>query len=486
MSTHTLDTASAPARARVASQSALLALITRLHFYIGLFVGPFILVAAVTGTLFVLTPQIENLLYADQLHSTSTGPAQPLASQVRAAQERIGPGPRLFAVRPAPAPGDTTRVMFTQPGMGDSESRALFVDPVTLDIKGDMTVYGTSGTLPFRTTLDYLHRNLMLGELGRNYSELAASWMWLATLGGLVLWWAGRRRKAAANQIAAQARSPRLRARRWHSLLGLWLALGLLFLSATGLTWSNWAGGRVDQLRAQLGWITPAITLKLPGAAASAGAAGPAMGGGEHAHHHGGMQMGGGTMAAPMAAPQDPARDFDRILQTARQGGIDSTQLEIRPPRSADQAWMVREVDRSWPTQVDTIAIDPTTYTITSRADFDTFPLIAKLIRWGVDMHMGILFGWPNQLLMGAIGLALSAMIVLGYRMWWLRRPAAGAGAQTLTQSWTALGWPTRIAVLAVAAALGWCLPVMGVSLLAFLVVDVLRSWRLQLPTRRA
>ncbi|MGE8620953.1 MAG: PepSY-associated TM helix domain-containing protein, partial [Achromobacter spanius] len=325
----------------------------------------------------------------------------------------------------------------------------------------------------------------MLGALGRNYSELAASWMWLAPLGGLVLWWAGRRRKLAANQVAAQARSPRLRARRWHSLLGLWLALGLLFLSATGLTWSNWAGGRVDQLRAQLGWITPAITLKLPGAAA-----GPAMGGGEHAHHHGGMQMGGGGMTAPMAtptpAPQDPARDFDRILQTARQGGIDSTQLEIRPPRTADQAWMVREVDRSWPTQVDTIAIDPATYTITSRADFDTFPLIAKLIRWGVDMHMGILFGWPNQLLMGAIGLALSAMIVLGYRMWWLRRPAAGAGSQTLTQAWAALGWPARIAALAVAAALGWCLPVMGVSLLAFLVVDVLRSWRLQLPTRRA
>ncbi|KAG1437818.1 hypothetical protein G6F57_020100 [Rhizopus arrhizus] len=75
--------------------------------------------------------------------------------------------------------------MFTYPGLGDSESRALFVDPVTLDIKGDMIVYGTSGTLPFRTALDYLHRNLMLGEVGRNYSELAASWMWLATLGGL-------------------------------------------------------------------------------------------------------------------------------------------------------------------------------------------------------------------------------------------------------------------------------------------------------------
>lgn len=462
MSTQTLDSPAASPRARSASGSALLALITRLHFYIGLFVGPFILVAAVTGTLFVLTPQIENLIYAEQLRTPSTGPARPLADQVQAAQSRIGPGPRLFAVRPAPGPGETTRVMFTQAGMGDSESRALFVDPVTLDIRGDMIVYGTSGTLPFRTTLDYLHRNLMLGDLGRNYSELAASWLWLATLGGVVLWFAKRGRDKAA-----ASRSPRLRARRWHGLLGLWVGIGLLFLSATGLTWSNWAGARVDQLRAQLGWITPSVSVKLPGAA---GGMAPQ---GEHADHHAGHH----DHAAMAPAADNIPAGFDRVVLAARQGGIDSSQLEIRPPRAADQAWLVREVDRAWPTQVDTIAVDPTTYAITSRADFDTFPLIAKLIRWGVDMHMGILFGWPNQLLMAAIGIALTTMILLGYRMWWLRRPAAGAAGQTLTHAWADLSWPGRIAAAVVALALGWCLPVMGVSLLAFLAVDVLR-WR--------
>lgn len=463
MSTQTLDPAALPARARTASGGALLALVTRLHFYIGLFVGPFIMVAAVTGTLFVLTPQIEAWLYADQLHTNSAGQAQPLARQVEAAQARIGAGPRLFAVRPASAAGDTTRVMYSQPGLGDSESRALFVDPVTLDIKGDLIVYGTSGTLPFRTTLDYLHRNLMLGALGRNYSELAASWLWIGTLGGLALWFVSRKR----NDAAVAARSPRLRTRRWHGLLGLWLAIGLLFLSATGLTWSNWAGGRVDQLRAQMGWITPSVSLALPAAGAAAAPAAT----GEHAHHHVGMHDPGVTRV------QASAGDIDRVLAAARQGGIDARELEVRPPRAPGQAWMVREVDRSWPTQVDTMAIDPATYAITSRADFDTFPLIAKLIRWGVDMHMGILFGWPNQLLIAAIGVALTVMIALGYRMWWLRRPTAAVG-QTLSEAWRALGWPMRGAVLAVALVLGWCLPVMGASLLAFLAVDVLRSVR--------
>lgn len=461
MSTQTLDSPAASARPRAAGGSALLALITRLHFYVGLFVGPFILVAAVTGTLFVLTPQLESVIYADQLRTTSTGAARPLADQVEAAQRRIGPGPRLFAVRPAPGPGQTTRVMFTQPGMGDSESRALFVDPVTLEIKGDMTVYGTSGTLPFRTKLDYLHRNLMLGAVGRNYSELAASWLWFATVGGMVLWFARRGRDKAA-----AARSPRLRARRWHGLLGLWVGIGLVFFSATGLTWSNWAGGRVDQLRAQLGWITPSVSLKLPGAGGMAMAPG-----GEHAHHHGGQH----DPAAMAPAANNVPASFDRVLQAARAGGIDSSQLEIRPPRADGQAWLVREVDRSWPTQVDTIAVDPASYAITSRADFDTFPLIAKLIRWGVDMHMGILFGWPNQLLMAALGIALTAMIVLGYRMWWLRRPAPGAPGQTLTQAWRELSWPGRTMAVGVALALGWCLPVLGVSLAVFLAVDIVR-----------
>ncbi len=77
-------------------------------------------------------------------------------------------------------------------------------------------------------------------------------------------------------------------------------------------------------------------------------------------------------------------------------------------------------------TQVDTVALDPRDLSIVSRADFETFPLIAKLIRWGIDAHMGILFGWPNQLLMAGLGLALVVTTLLGYRIWWRQRPGAG------------------------------------------------------------
>ncbi|WP_233238791.1 PepSY domain-containing protein [Bordetella sp. LUAb4] len=471
--------ASAPggeaAIARPPTQSAFVALLTRLHFYVGLFVGPFILVAAVTGTLFVLTPQIESRIYADALYTDATGPAHSLTEQIAAASTVIGPDDTLFSVRPAPRPGMTSRILFSEPRLqATAEQRAIFVDPVTLAIKGDMNVYGTSSTLPFRTTLDFLHRNLMLGDLGRNYSELAASWLWFAALGGIILWWQASRRERLARRPATGTRA---RLRRWHSVIGLWIAIGLFFLSATGLTWSRWAGGNIDVAREKLGWVTPPLSTRLTpqamgGMPAMAGAANEA-----HDDHGGHAGHGGHTMPnTPVST--DYATRFDAIERSARQAGIDATDIEIRPPRKPDQAWTVRETDRAWPTQVDAIAIDGRDLSVVGRSDFATFPLIAKLIRWGIDTHMGILFGWVNQVLMALFGIALSAMVVLGYAMWWRRRPAPGAPVLTVTQAWTRLGHGARGGIAALAVAVGWALPALGVSLLVFLLVDIAR-WRL-------
>ena len=80
-------------------------LLRRLHFYVGLFVGPFIFFAALTGTLYVATPQLENILYRHALHTDSVGELQPLAEQIAVAEKNIGTELRLYAVRPWPGCG---------------------------------------------------------------------------------------------------------------------------------------------------------------------------------------------------------------------------------------------------------------------------------------------------------------------------------------------------------------------------------------------
>ncbi|GAB7259739.1 PepSY-associated TM helix domain-containing protein [Dickeya ananatis] len=448
---------------------AMLALLMRLHFYIGLFVGPFIFIAALTGTLYVLTPQIETKLYSQQLFTDTSGTPQLLSQQIAAAAHALGDKAqyaRLTAVRPAPGAGQTTRVMYSLPELGPSESFAVFVDPVSLDIHGALTVYGTSGILPFRTALDYLHRNLLLGDIGRHYSELAASWLWIAALGGGYIWLSTRKAQPRSRRRSTSDRQSPVRQRqglrRNHTSLGLLLLLGLLFFSATGLTWSRWAGDNVAQLRAVLGWQTPSVNTHLdsvPNTPAS-----------PHAEHH--------MMSMPeMPSPVTP-QIFDNVLAAARDAGIDAGKIEIRPSLKPQRAWTVSEIDRSWPTQVDAVAVDPTTFHVIDKVRFADYPLAAKLTRWGIDAHMGVLFGLPNQLLLAAFGLGLCCLIVWGYRMWWIRRPTYDSPrnpAQTLTTAFLQLAVPLRLLVLIISGVLMVSLPVMGVSLVLFLVVDI---WR--------
>jgi uncharacterized iron-regulated membrane protein len=436
------------------TRQPLLVLLIRLHLYVGLLVGPFIFIAALSGLIYALTPQLEDRIYSEQLYTDSIGEPLPLARQIEVAQGHIGEAVTLSAVRPAPRPGTTTRVMFRAANAGASESRAVFIDPVSAEVRGDLLVYGTSGVLPLRTWLDQFHRSLLLGEPGRLYSELAASWLWVAALGGLALWLTRRRRQPSSGPM----RSPRLR--RWHATLGLWLLIGLLFFSATGLTWSRWAGDNIGVARAALGMSTPSVSTALGDQTASLVD--------EHAHHS-------GTEMTPVQSGDAASGDrayFDAVLAAARSAGIDAGKVEIVPATGPDRAWTVTEIDRSWPTQVDAVAIDARTLRITDRTDFSTFPIAAKLTRWGIDAHMGSLFGLANQLLLAVTALGLATLVAVGYLMWWRRRTPVHR--VSLLQALAALPPRALGMTVLIAVLFGICLPVLGASLLLFLAGDVL------------
>ncbi|WP_437216424.1 PepSY-associated TM helix domain-containing protein [Pectobacterium sp. LFLA-215] len=471
----------------VSPRAAIVALFIRLHFYIGIFVGPFIFIAALTGTLYVLTPQIENRLYSHQLFTESQGASHSLTEQIRAAQASLThhQDAKLLAVRPAPAAGETTRVMFALPELGPSESRAVFIDPVSLENRGSEIVYGTSGILPFRIWLDYLHRGLLLGDVGRNYSELAASWLWVAALGGIVIWWSTRHQSSATkrrklkNSQTTAAKTQRLR--HWHTTMGLSLVFGLLFFSATGLTWSQWAGSNISVARTALGWQTPSVKTQLPAPMPNHDMMhghDMAMATDEHAEHHVSMPIGNVDASSPAL--------FDKVLAAAHHAGIDANKIEIRPATQPHRAWTVTEIGRAWPTQVDAVSVNPDTLEIVDKTDFNTFPLAAKLTRWGVDAHMGVLFGLPNQLILAAFGLGLCAMIVWGYRMWWIRRPKSRHGANpvnTLTAALMQVPVFHRLLIVLITVLLAVSLPVMGISLLIFLLIDTAR-WYMNRSTQ--
>lgn len=422
-------------------------LVLRLHFYAGVLVAPFLLVAAATGFLYACSFQAEKIVYAHELRVPVGKSELPISQQVAAAR-KAHPEGTISAVRPSPEDGATTRVLLSDvKGIEADHMLAVFVNPYTGEVRGALEQYGSTGALPLRTWIDDLHRDLHLGEPGRLYSEFAASWLWVIAGGGLVLWF-GRRRA----QRKVRGTSGRRRTLTVHGSVGVWAAAGLFFLSATGLTWSTYAGANIDDLRTVLGQATPTV------------AAGVAAGG-EHAEH------GGGTAGGTEGATGTDV-GLDVVLKAARSEGL-SNPVEIVPPADASTAYVVKQIQHGWPEKQDSVAVDPTTGEVTDVLRFDDYPLLAKLTRWGIDAHTGVLFGIVNQLALAALALCLILLIVLGYRMWWQRGRGSAFGRPLSRGAWQHVSPYLLVPLLATIAVLGYFVPLLGIPLAAFLAVDI-------------
>ncbi|GGT23370.1 PepSY-associated TM helix domain-containing protein [Streptomyces chromofuscus] len=429
----------------VGSWAPLRPLVLRLHFYAGLLVAPFLLVAATTGLLYAASFQVEKVVYADEMTVPEVGATELAMSEQVAAARAAHPQGTVSAVRPSPDDDATTRVMLSGvPGVDEGHTLAVFVDPYTGEVRGALEQYGATGALPLRTWIDEFHRDLHLGDTGRLYSELAASWLWLIALGGLVLWFTRRRALRRVRGTSGRRRTLGL-----HGTIGVWAAIGFLFLSATGLTWSAHAGANIDELRTSLGHSTPSVS---------------ATAGGDHGGH-GAAEGSGGT--------GEHGVGLDKVLAAARAEGLGDP-VEIVPPADAESAYVVKQVQRSWPEKQDSVAVDPATGEVTDVLRFADHPLLAKLTRWGIDLHSGVLFGLVNQIALMLLALSLIVLIVLGYRMWWQRGRGSAFGRPIPRGGWAQVPPQILVPLMVAVAVVGYFVPLLGIPLAAFVVVDVI------------
>lgn len=431
-------------------------IVLRLHFYAGLLVGPFLLIAALTGLAYALVGQVDAVVYRHELKVDSVGSQQLPLSQQLAIATTAQPSGTVTSIRPPAAPDDTTRVVLAVPEdntVPADYSRTVFVDPYSGEIRGTLTTYGE--WLPVRAWFDELHRNLHLGAFGRNYSELAASWLWVVALGGLLLWIGYRRRTGRLSRIALPDRdaTPRRRRLTWHGAVGVWIVLGLLALSVTGLTWSRYAGTNIGDLTQA---IRPALSTELNPAAAATPMTG-------HEHHGAAATSGG-----------EPLAGVNTVLQTVREAGLRGP-LWMTPPPGPNTAWLVSERKRNIPTYLDAITVNAANGEITGRSNFSEWSLLQKSTEWAIDGHMGVLFGIPNQILVALIVIGLITVITRGYLMWWRRRPTK-SGRWSVPPRRGGLLALKPLELAGVAAAVigaGWFMPLLGISLAAFLAVDL-------------
>jgi uncharacterized iron-regulated membrane protein len=428
----------------------------RWHFYAALFVMPFLIVLAITGTLYCFQPQIESLLYPNLMKVEPGATPQlkqgALLSRARAAMPE---GSRAITAPINPDPRRSAEFVFRLPG-GDKQSI-------------------------------YLNRALLIGKPGELVMELAACWTLVMIGTGLALWWPRDKFSFRGQLWPRFARRARPLWKDLHAVLGFWLAAGALAFVLTGLPWSGSWGKQFKALAtsAQLGypagaWGDSHLHSTLRAGADGVLAISPRGAMGRHDHLTESMP---GITMDDLPLPQTPwatgdtrvppsrvtmrqsAVSLDAIIAIARAKGL-SSNYDIALPTSPTGVYTVSYFPAD-PKDERTLHIDQYSGAVLTDIRYRDYGAVAKAISYGTSLHMGRFFGLANQLLCSAISLGLVAMAVTGCVMWWKRRPQRSLGAPARPRTAPPMRvWTSGLILI------GAVFPLMGTTLLGVWIVD--------------
>jgi uncharacterized iron-regulated membrane protein len=372
----------------------------RWHFYASLFCIPFVVILAVSGSIYLFKPQIEAWNDAPFDHLALHGTAKSAAEQIRAALDSVS-GASLNAYELPQASDAAVRVIVKQGG----EAIRVYVHPESLQVLAAIPENDRFVRWLFR-----LHGELLMGDRGSMLVELAASWTIIMVLSGLYLWWPRQARGLGGIVYPRLRAGSRIFWRDLHSVTGVWISSLALFLLLSGLPWAKSWGNYLKAARrltgtavAQQDWTTGSdrsAAKKRDGDS------------GEHGHHGG---SGGRRDTAGPPLPKDLTA-FDRIAATVLPLGLPAPVL-IAPPGRGSSNWTAKSMTANR-TQRASLVVDEATGAIVSREDFRDRHLIDRIVGTGVAAHEGQLFGWPNQLLGLTTALGLILLCVSGVIMW--------------------------------------------------------------------
>jgi uncharacterized iron-regulated membrane protein len=447
----------------------------RWHFYAGLFVMPFLLVLAITGTLYCFQPQIEPLLYRQQMIVASQAvprlPDNALLAKARAAMPSDSVATTAVITRD---PQRSAEFVFR---LADGTQQSVYLNPYSGDVLGTLSVEHRLMQVD-----RMLHRKLLLGKPGELLMELAACWTLVMLGTGIALWWPRGKTTARSALLPRLALKGRPLWKSLHAVLGIWLALGALAFVLTGLPWTgSWgkqfkAFATATNLGAPPGaWGGLPLRSALPGAQVAHD--GHASATQTDTDSMPGMVMddlplplkpwAAGNARLPSSAANDSAQPLSlgHIVALASSLGI-TEGYSIVLPNSATGVYTLSYFPGN-PKDERTLYVDQYSGAILKDIRYGDYGAIAQAVSYGTSLHMGRYFGVANQILCAAISLGLAALAGTGLVMWWTRRPQRSLGAPSRERAAPQMrGWQTGLVVL------GVVFPLMGATLAAVWLLD--------------
>ena len=442
--------------------AATLRRIWRLHFWVGLFAAPTLLLLACTGLIILYTQPLNLLLHRDltvvsQPNPASTG-ASPVSldTQVDAARQQVPADMILDAVTPPEAPDRSTQIDFMAPETADIGERnvtQVFVDPYTGNYLGQRReldglvgwanqlhrFFGNDGptvSVPalghFIAPSSYPDASMKVG-VGNLIVEMTAVWILVLLASGIFLWWPRATERGKPRLAIRWRKGGRVRWRDLHATTGILLSVVLIGYIVSGLTWSRYWG---ENWRAVASTVTPSTEVDAPSTPAKVG-------------------------------------DFDRLGRRIAWADTDDPVYASDPGPGVPMTLGFNEIDEIAKSEnmLPGFSIVPPSDYPGSTADDET-----------VYGSYTVVNHWPHGVLTRILAtlacLGLLTSITTAMLMWWKRRPTGGTGLPGRTSDAqrgdTPRGAVAAIAVIATALAVLY--PSFGVTLIVVLVAEGILS----------
>lgn len=436
----------------------------RWHFYAGLLVLPILMLMALTGGLYLFKTELTAVVHRP-LVVVAEGPTRTAPNAwIKAAEAATGGAAKQVVI---PERADRS-VLVTVEARG--EKQTAYVNPYTGAVLGTTQPGGVMGVIK------HVHSLEIAGPVMNLLVEVVAGWAIVLVATGIFLWWP---RGQTGGIVTVRGRpAKRLFWRDLHAVTGIFAGGVIAFLAVTGMPWSAFWGKEVREMTTQAGWGRPkppaaeqhhgkpapveeaagvpwALQTTAPPPSTAQGAMADMD---EHAHH---MMM----MDAP--APLDA----NAIVAKARAAGLTGG-FTLSLPKTRGGTWTAAQMSDQVE-QTRAVYLDGGDGRVLGDIGYRQFGPAAKAIEWGIAVHEGRQFGLVNKLVMLAGCVAVWLMGVSAVVMWWKRRPQGRPKGRL-----AAPARPTHrgayAGLLAIVLPLAVLYPLVGASLVAALVLDLI------------
>ncbi len=489
-------------RAQRRGEAAVLRRIWRLHFWVGLFAAPTLIVLACTGLIILYTQPLDLWLHRDLKVVAPSAASVSLDAQIATARQNVAPDMVLDAVTPPESASRSTQVDFLpaeDPEVGERNVTQVFVDPYTGRYLGQRheldglvgwanqlhRMFGNDGPTLALPSLGHLiapsaypDASIRVG-IGNLLIEMAAAWVLVLAASGMYLWWPRATERGKPRLGIRWRKGGRIRWRDLHASTGIVVSVVLIGYIVSGLTWSRYWG---ENWRAVASTLTPGTEIDAPSTAAKVGD-----------FDRLGRRIAWADKEDPVyASAASGARplsfsDVDRIAKSENM----IPGYSIVPPSDTTEDGQTTygsyTVINHWPQKLSeqrTLYLDQFSGQTIANATADQDGALSRISSWGVDMHMGTQYGVLTRILATGLCLGLLTSIATATAMWWKRRPTGSAGLPGRTseaaKSHTPRGAVVAIGVIATALAVIY--PSFGVSLLVVLIAEALLTSRRRPP----